>query len=224
MKIIGIGDSIMAFYDSSEYPQTGWIQMLDRYMIDPKKVIIHDYALKGRSTKSFIDEGQYKLALDDVKKGDYVFISFGHNDEKEFDPSRYCPAYGSYQENLAMFYKDIVAKGATPVFFSSVERMLYDQNGVLTHSHGDYIKAMEDVCTKIGAIYIDLNKLTYDFYNKHTFEGNRKYIMTLLPGEYANFPDGNKDTTHLTVTGAMNICRLLVPELKKVEGLGKLFK
>ena len=65
-----MGDSLMQFNDYSTYPQTGWVQVLDRFMNDPKKVRVCDYALNGRSTKSFIDEGQYQKALDDVEKGD----------------------------------------------------------------------------------------------------------------------------------------------------------
>ena len=38
--------------------------------------------MNGRSSKSFIDEGRWDKVLSLIKKGDYVFIQFGHNDEK----------------------------------------------------------------------------------------------------------------------------------------------
>lgn len=224
MKILGMGDSLMQFNDYSTFPQTGWFQELNRYLKDPKKTKLYDFALNGRSTKSFIDEGQYQKALDATSKGDFVLISFGHNDEKYQDLTRYCPPFTTYQENLERFYKDIISKGATPVFLSSIERMKYDDKGVLIHSHGDYIKAMEEVCKKLGAIYIDLNKLSYDCYSKHSFDENRKFIMTLKEGEFENYPSGQEDTTHLTYIGAINICNLVVPKLKKIKKLGKVFK
>ncbi len=224
MKILGMGDSLMQFNDYSTFPQTGWFQELIRYVKDPINTKLCDFALNGRSTKSFIDEGQYQKVLDNIEKGDFVLISFGHNDEKSQDPTRFCPPFGAYQENLERFYKKITSLGATPIFLSSIERMKYDENGVLMHTHCDYIKAMEELCKKLNAIYIDLNKLSYDCYSKHNFDENRKFIMTLKENEYENYPEGKDDTTHLTYIGAINICNLVVPKLKEIDILGELFK
>lgn len=223
MKIIAMGDSLMQFNDYSTFPQTGWVQVLDRFMNDPKKVRVCDYALNGRSTKSFIDEGQYQKALDDVEKGDVVLVSFGHNDEKHQDPSRYCPAFTTYQENLTRFYNEITAKGGIVIFLSSIERLKYE-DGKLTYSHLDYPKAMEEVSKKLGAYYIDLNKLTHDFYSKYNFEDNKKYVMTFPSNTYENYPEGKEDTTHLTMLGAMNVCKLVVPYLSKIKELSLVFK
>src|SRR5277367_4534098 len=44
------------------------------------RVTCVDDALNGRSSKSFIDEGAWKKALDE--HGDYYLIQFGHNDQK----------------------------------------------------------------------------------------------------------------------------------------------
>ena len=46
------------------------------------EVEIDNHAVNGRSSKSFIDEGRWQKVIDNVKPGDYVFIQFGHNDEK----------------------------------------------------------------------------------------------------------------------------------------------
>ena len=43
---------------------------------------IDNHAANGRSSKSFISEGRWEKVISKVKKGDYVFIQFGHNDEK----------------------------------------------------------------------------------------------------------------------------------------------
>ena len=43
----------------------------------------------GLSSKSFIDEGLWEVVINKVKPGDYVFIQFGHNDEK-VDEKRRC--------------------------------------------------------------------------------------------------------------------------------------
>jgi lysophospholipase L1-like esterase len=41
------------------YPETGWGQVLSQYF--EKEVTIKNHAVNGRSTKSFIDEGRWKV-------------------------------------------------------------------------------------------------------------------------------------------------------------------
>ena len=47
----------------------------------PRRSPAVDLALNARSSKSFIDEGAWKKALD--QHGDYYLIQFGHNDQKD---------------------------------------------------------------------------------------------------------------------------------------------
>lgn len=224
MLFIGMGDSLMQFNDYSTYPQTGWFQVLDRFVNDPKEHTFLDFALNGRSTKSFIDEGQYQKALDAVKKDAVVFISFGHNDEKYLDPKRYCPAFSTYKENLKRFCLEVRKKGGIPILLSSIERVKYDEKGNLCYTHKDYVKAIKEVSEENKVDFIDLNKLSHDFYQSHSFEENKRYIMFFKKGSYPNYTEDKEDTTHLTMDGAMNICNLILPELKKLAYLQFVFK
>ena len=56
-----------------------------------------------------------------MKKGDYVFIQFGHNDEKS-DPKRYTAPGSTFDENLKRFVNETRAKGGIPVLFNSIVR------------------------------------------------------------------------------------------------------
>lgn len=47
-----------------------------------EQVLIRSYAKNGRSTKSFLDEGRFEPVKQAMKPGDFLFIQFGHNDEK----------------------------------------------------------------------------------------------------------------------------------------------
>src|SRR5437868_12426343 len=76
------GDSTCANKTADKRPETGWGEMLQQYF-DPSKVKVDNRALNGRSTKSFIDEGHWQAIVSSLKVGDYVFIEFGHNDEKK---------------------------------------------------------------------------------------------------------------------------------------------
>jgi lysophospholipase L1-like esterase len=217
MNIIGLGDSLMQFNSASTYPQSGWLQEFDRFLKDPKETKILDFAVNGTSTKSFVSKGYYAQALQAAEKGDIVFISFGHNDEKGYDKERYTEPFKEYQDNLKRFFADFSAKGATVIFLSSVARIQFNKDGkTLKKSHGDYPEAMKEAAEKIGAYFIDLEQLTRADYERKGFDEDRRYIMYFGPNQYPNYPQGKEDTTHLRVEGAVNICFLLLPELKKI--------
>ena len=99
--IYAIGDSTMADKKPGKYPETGWCQVLGAYL--DESITVENHAMNGRSSKSFIEEGRWKAVRDSLKKGDYVFIQFGHNDQKEYDSTRFTDPYGTYTENLEMF-------------------------------------------------------------------------------------------------------------------------
>src|ERR1035437_735848 len=83
IKIFTIGDSTMADYDTIKYSgdkeQRGWCQLFPKFLND--EVVLKNAARNGRSSKSFYYE-IWKNLRNEIKKGDYVFIQFGHNDEK----------------------------------------------------------------------------------------------------------------------------------------------
>src|SRR5436853_5484556 len=81
-----VGDSTCANKTADKRPETGWGEMLQQYF-HPAKIKVDNRALNGRSTKSFIDEGHWQAIVSSLKVGDYVFIEFGHNDEKKDKPA-----------------------------------------------------------------------------------------------------------------------------------------
>ncbi len=224
MNLIFLGDSLMQPNGKETYPQTGWPQALREFITDKYRVVIQDYALNGRSTKSFIDEGRFDEALLIARPGDVCFISFGHNDEKIEDPTRYTKAFDTYQRNLVYMEHEMKKKGVETIFISSVSRLKYDDNNVLKHTHGDYPRAMGEIAKQLGDPYIDLEQLTYDDLSKHSYEENSHHYMIFRPGEFENYPQGSSDTTHLCRNGATWICSLVVPELKKIPYLAEIFK
>jgi lysophospholipase L1-like esterase len=224
MKIIGLGDSLMQFNTASTYPQTGWFQELPRFLKDPLSTRTLDFALNGSSTKSIQTKGLFQRALEAADAGDLVLISFGHNDEKAYDPARFTEPFGTYQANLRLFYSSFAAKGAKVVFLSSVARLKYAPDGVhLLKTHGDYPQAMRQAAQELKAPFIDLETLSTENYEKRGAEAAKRCLMILPPGRYPNYPEGKNDTSHLSEEGAMNICSLAVGELKKISGLSSLF-
>lgn len=127
--IFMIGDSTMANKNlEGKNPERGWGQMLPGFFSEDIRVDNH--AVNGRSTKSFIDEGRWEKVRSQIKKGDYVFIQFGHNDEKA-DPKRHTDAGSTFDDNLRKFVLETRAQGGIPVLFNSIVRRYF---GVSAHA------------------------------------------------------------------------------------------
>src|SRR4030088_976750 len=73
------GDSTMAQKLPEKRPETGWGEALQSFFKEDK-VKVENLAQNGRSTKTFIAENRWRDLVSRLKKGDYVFIEFGHND------------------------------------------------------------------------------------------------------------------------------------------------
>ena len=101
-----MGDSTMAEKNLAKgNPERGWGMMFQNFLDEGATVI--NYARNGRSTKNFIDIGDWAKVHDAIQPGDYVFIQFGHNDSKQSDSTRYAAPWGAYQENLRTFIKGV---------------------------------------------------------------------------------------------------------------------
>ncbi len=120
VTIFMIGDSTMANKElTGENSERGWGQMLPGFLSE--EIRVENHAVNGRSSKSFIDEGRWDIVVSRIKKGDYVFIQFGHNDEKD-DPKRHTDPGSSFDANLVRFVNETRAKGGIPVLFNSIVR------------------------------------------------------------------------------------------------------
>ncbi|MCR5289090.1 MAG: rhamnogalacturonan acetylesterase [Treponema sp.] len=216
MRIICIGDSIMQYNDCSTYPQTGWVQELGRFF--SKDTTIINYARNGRSTKSFINEGRFAVVKSQIVLGDIVLIGFGHNDEKEMDPSRYtdpCPD-GKFRANLTVFVTELQALQALPILLTPVARRKFTQEHVMEDTHGIYPEAICAVAKQEHIPCIDLTALTTAFFEKVGEHASRNYFMNFDAGIYENFPDGKSDNSHLRPDGAFIVSQLVAQQLQVI--------
>ena len=214
MKIFMIGDSTMKYNTIYSYPQNGWGQQLQLFV--KPGVLIEDYAENGRSTKSFIAEKRFDFVLGRIKKGDYLIVQFGHNDEKIKDPNRYTEPFGEYQRNLKYFAEEATKLGAHVVFETSITRHQF-VDGKCVNSHGDYPKAMLEFAKEYGYTCIDMNKLTIDLYNEIGEETSKKFHMIFGPNIYEVYKEGKDDHSHLMYDGAVMIAKLFVEAIAKTN-------
>lgn len=105
INIFLAGDSTVKTYKDEQFIG-GWGQYLGQFTNE--KIIIKNCAQGGRSSRSFINEGRLydiegcnytftenngRSIEKDIKKGDYLFIQFGHNDDDTKKASSYSTMY-----------------------------------------------------------------------------------------------------------------------------------
>ena len=208
-----IGDSTMSTYDESRYPLTGWGQALSTSFLD--EVTVRNHAKSGRSTKSFIDQGLWKVVYDSLKAGDYVFIQFGHNDEKKYDTTLYAAPHTLYKQNLIKFVNESQSKGAKPVLFTSIARRVFDENGILVETHGEYPLAVIQIADQLGVTLVDMNRLTSDYLQEVGDEESKSIYCWVQPNK--NYPEGKEDNTHLSDIGAKIYARMAMEFLSEQD-------
>lgn len=214
--IYGIGDSTMANKTKpEENPERGWGQMLPLFFND--NITIDNRAVNGRSTRSFIAEKRWDDILKTLKKGDYVFIQFGHNDQKEKDSTRYTNPHTAYRHNLIRFVTETRAKGATPILFSSIVRRNFNEKGVLISTHGDYTMETRLVAQELNVPFIDMEYYTELLEQSYGPEKSKQLHLHYKAGEIPYYKEDKADDTHLGVKGATEVAKIAVEELKKTK-------
>lgn len=230
--IFMIGDSTMANKPlDGDNPERGWGQMLPGFFTEDIRVDNH--ARNGRSSKSFIDEGLWEQVRTQIRKGDYVFIQFGHNDEKP-KPDRHTDPGTTFDANLRRFVEETRAKGGIPVLFNSiVRRNFFDNKNAVTDddlrrekvegtslegdtlidTHGAYLESPRRVAAELDVPFVDLNRLTHDLVQDMGREASKSLFCWVPANTYAACPKGRQDNTHLNVCGARRVARLAVNAL-----------
>lgn len=209
LEITKVDDQITVFLagnstvvNQNEEPWASWGQMIPRFF--KPGVAIANHAESGLSLGSFIGSRRLEKILSVIKPGDYVFVEFGHNDEKEKGPND--GPYKSYSERLRLFAKEIKQKGAQLVILTPTARRSFKE-GVMTNSHGDYPDAAKKVAQEENVPLIDLTAQTTALYEALGEEGS-KNAFVIYPALNLN------DNTHFNPYGAYQIAKLVAEGIK----------
>lgn len=207
------GDSTLAIKTADRRPETGWGEMLQQYF-DPAKVKIENRAQNGRSTRTFIEQGHWQRIVDDLKKDDYVFVQFGHNDSAKDRPDRYTPPE-DFRKNLIRFIADVKSKKANIVLMTPVMRRRFDKDGKFVDVHGEYPDIFRTVAKEQKVPLIDMHRKSEAVIVKYGVEGSKALFLQLKPGEHPNFPNGVDDNTHFRPLGAEEMAKLAVAGIRE---------
>lgn len=215
IKIILIGDSTVANAPANLYPNMGWGQVF-QYYFNSANIQVMNFAKSGTSTTTFYS-GYWPAAKKAIAAGDYVFMQFGHNDQKENLPVQYAAPFGKYQDYLTKYANEIKALGAIPIFVTSVNRNIWSGTRLDSTSLGSYPTAVRQLGKKLNIPVIDLHDKSATLYMQlgQTYLSN--YVFNnYQAGEYPNYPNGNADKTHFNEMGAIEISRLVIQCIKEL--------
>lgn len=219
-----IGDSTMANKENPDKnPEHGWGQMLPPLMT--AGIEIQNHAMNGRSSKSFRTEGRWDKVMKQLKKGDFVIIQFGHNDQKINDSLRFTNPYTQYRANLERYVNEARSKGANPILMTSIVRRNFNENGSLVDTHKEYPLVVRMVANDLKVPLVDLQLLTEQMEISYGPEKSKKLHLHYKKGEVDYYPEGKDDDTHLSKLGAESISKMAVSSLKNMKtGLEKYIK
>jgi lysophospholipase L1-like esterase len=199
--------------DQEDEPWASWGQMITRWFDD--KVVVANFAESGLSCTSFLAQLRLDKILSMMKKGDYVMVEFGHNDEKEKKAGD--GAWYSYSRNLKIFVDRVREKGGNIIFVTPTARRLFTKDHQLGYTHGDYPEAMRTVAKREDVPYIELNGMTRQFYEALGEEGSKQALVHYPANTFANQPKALADNTHFNPYGAWEVAKMIVMGLKQMN-------
>ena len=205
------GNSTVVDYDGEPY--ASWGQMIPRFFND--KVCIANYAESGLSANTFIGGKRLEKALTQMKKGDYVLVEFGHNDQKQRGPGK--GAYYSFAYYIKQFIDEARLKGAKPVLVTPTRRRQFDKNGKIRDTHGDYPAAIREIANREKVPVVDLQEMTKILCEAMGVEES-KHLYTHYPANtYPGQVKELKDNTHFNTFGAYEVAKCVIEGLKQAN-------
>jgi lysophospholipase L1-like esterase len=188
------GDSTVTDRDGGN--DVSWGQLLPRFL--KAGVAVSNHAQSGETMKSFANALRLDKILSQMKKGDYLFIQFCHNDSKESWPQTYAEADTTYKAYLRVYIAEARLRGATPVLVTAMDRG--DRTtGAPMHGHGGYPQAVRDVAREEHVALIDLYAASQTFYGAAGVDAPR--ILA--------------DGTHSTAYGGYEFAKAVVTGIRR---------
>jgi len=197
-----LGDSTVT--DQRWEDGASWGQMLTRFF--KSDIAVANHAESGETLKSFVTGLRFAKVLSHLQTGDWLFIQFGHNDQKQQWPQTYVEAGTTYKAWLRTFIAEARLRGATPVLVTSPQRRNFDAQGKIINTHGDYPQAVREVAAEEKVALVDLEALSRTLYE------------ALGPGlSPCLFANGGKDATHHNNLGAYLLAQCVVKSLREAN-------
>ncbi len=192
--------------DEGNEPWCGWGQMVPRFF--KPEIAIANYAESGEAANSFVSSKRFAKLLSKMKKGDYLFIEFGHNDQKQKGEGK--GPYTSYKSDLKYLVDKTREKGGIPVLVTSMHRRSFDENGKIINTHGEYPNAVRQLAKEENVYLIDLNNMSAVLYEAWGVEGSKRAFVHFPAGTFPNQDKDLADNTHFNPYGGYEIAKCIL--------------
>jgi lysophospholipase L1-like esterase len=202
------GDSTVV--DQDVEPWAAWGQMLPRFFRPGFAVANH--AESGETIRSFEGEQRFAKVMSLIQPGDYLFMQFGHNDQKPNAVS-----IDDYKKLLVEYIAQTRAKGATPVLVTSMNRRTFDADGKITNSLAGYPDAVREVAAAQHAAIIDLNAMSKSLFEAMGPDASLKAFMHYPANAFPNQTEAISDNTHFNKYGAYELARCMVQGIRTAK-------
>lgn len=199
-----LGDSTVC--DQSQEPYNSWGQMLPRFF--KPEIAIANHGESGETYRDSLARRRLDKILSVMRPGDWLFMQFGHNDQKQIAANTGGP-FTTYQQEIRRHVAAVRTQGGTPVVVSPMERRGFDAAGKVVPSLADYAAAARDVARELGVAFIDLNALSKPFYEALGPEKSARAFATAA--------DGRIDNTHHNNFGSYELAQCVVQAIREQQ-------
>lgn len=204
--------------------QWGWGNPIAAHF-DASRINVVNRAIGGLSSRTYLTGGHWERTLALMKRGDYLIIQFGHNDNGAInDATRARASIGGTGEEVQLidnmltgqketvhtygwylrkYVADARAKGVTPVIASPVPRKRWDADGKIGRSVASHAGWAREVARAANIAFIDLNENAARAYDAMGRDAVMKLFPQVTPEEH----------THTNLAGAELNARLVVASL-----------
>lgn len=195
-----LGDSTVT--DQRIDPAASWGQKLTRFF--RADLAIANHAESGETLKSFVTSARLAKVLSLARRGDWMLIQFGHNDQKANWPQTYAEAHTTYRAYLKAFIAEAKVRGVRPILVTSPERRTFAPDGRIRSTHGDYPHVVHEVAAEEKIPVLDLRAASIAFYE--ALGPERAPIA---------FADDGRDPTHHNSYGAAILAACIADAIKR---------